>query len=68
MPDTSVERVHVGFIITPEGSRDAAQPTAVMGDLVRHRDGLVLFDTGFAPVDAGLDPERVCFAHDAEPI
>jgi N-acyl homoserine lactone hydrolase len=53
MPDISVERVHYGFIIAPEGSRDAGQPIPVVGYLVRHPDALFLFDTGFAPIDAG---------------
>ena len=52
MPDISVERVHYGFIIAPEGSPNAGQPIPVVGYLVRHPDALFLFDTGFAPIDA----------------
>ena len=46
-----VERVHYGFLVAPEGTRDAGQPIPVVGYVVRHPDGLFLFDTGFAPID-----------------
>jgi N-acyl homoserine lactone hydrolase len=52
MAEMSVERLHYGFIVAPEGTRDAGQPIPVVGYLVRHPDGLFLFDTGFAPLDA----------------
>jgi len=48
-----VERVHYGFLVAPEGTRDAGQPIPVVGYVVRHPDGLFLFDTGFAPIDDG---------------
>jgi N-acyl homoserine lactone hydrolase len=51
--DISVERIHFGFLVAPEGTRDAGQPIPVCGYVVRHPDGLLLFDTGFAPLDAG---------------
>ena len=53
MSQIEVERIHYGFLVAPEGSRDAGQPIPVCGYLVRHPDGLLLFDTGFAPIDAG---------------
>jgi N-acyl homoserine lactone hydrolase len=53
MPDISVERIHFGFLVAPEDTRDAGQPIPVVGYLVRHPDALFLFDTGFAPIDAG---------------
>lgn len=52
MPDISVERIHYGFIVAPASSRDAGQPIPVVGYLVRHPDALLLFDTGFSPIDA----------------
>jgi N-acyl homoserine lactone hydrolase len=51
--DITVERIHYGFLVAPDGSRDAGQPIPVCGYVVRHPDGLLLFDTGFAPLDAG---------------
>ena len=51
MAKTSIERIHFGFIVAPEDTRDAGQPIPVVGYLVRHPDGLFLFDTGFAPLD-----------------
>jgi N-acyl homoserine lactone hydrolase len=51
MAETTIERIHYGFIVAPEGTRDAGQPIPVVGYLVRHPDGLFLFDTGFAPLD-----------------
>ena len=51
MAETSVQRVHHGFLVAPEGTRDAGQPIPVCGYLVRHLDGLLLFDTGFSPID-----------------
>ena len=37
----------------PRDTRDAGQPIPVVGYVVRHPDGLFLFDTGFAPIDDG---------------
>ena len=48
---TKIRRVHYGFIVAPSGSPDAGQPIPVCGYLVDHPDGLLLFDTGLAPVD-----------------
>src|SRR5262245_4671234 len=53
MADISVERVHFGFLVAPDDTRDAGQPIPVVGYLVRHPDALLLFDTGFAPIDPG---------------
>ena len=53
MPEIRVERIHYGFLVAPEGTRDAGQPIPVVGYVVRHPDGLFLFDTGFAPIDDG---------------
>ena len=49
MAEIRVERIHYGFLVAPEGTRDAGQPIPVVGYVVRHPDGLFLFDTGFAP-------------------
>jgi N-acyl homoserine lactone hydrolase len=48
---TTIERVHFGFLVAPADGRDAGQPIPVCGYVVRHADALLLFDTGFAPVD-----------------
>jgi N-acyl homoserine lactone hydrolase len=53
MTNITVERIHYGFLVAPEDTRDAGQPIPVVGYLVRHPDGLLLFDTGFAPIDGG---------------
>jgi hypothetical protein len=53
MAETSVERIHYGFLVAPQDTRDAGQPIPVCGYLVRHADGLLLFDTGFSPIDDG---------------
>jgi N-acyl homoserine lactone hydrolase len=53
MAQIQVERIHYGFLVAPEDTRDAGQPIPVCGYLVRHTDGLLLFDTGFAPIDSG---------------
>lgn len=62
---SDVERVHFGFIVPPEGSRDAGQPIPVCGYLVRHPSGLILFDTGFASVD---QETRLRYQPRAEPV
>jgi hypothetical protein len=42
MAEIRVERIHYGFLVAPEGSRDAGQPIPVVGYVVRHPDGLFL--------------------------
>jgi hypothetical protein len=44
MAEIRVERIHYGFLIAPEDTRDAGQPIPVVGYVVRHPDGLFLFD------------------------
>ena len=51
MQDITVERIHFGFFVVPDEVRDAGQPMPVCGYLVRHPDGLLLFDTGFSTID-----------------
>jgi glyoxylase-like metal-dependent hydrolase (beta-lactamase superfamily II) len=46
-----VTRIHYGYIVAPEGDEDEGQPRPVSGFLIRHRDGLFLFDTGMSPMD-----------------
>jgi N-acyl homoserine lactone hydrolase len=53
MTNITVERIHYGFLIAAEDTRDAGHPIPVCGYVVGHPDGLLLFDTGFAPIDDG---------------
>jgi glyoxylase-like metal-dependent hydrolase (beta-lactamase superfamily II) len=53
VPDITVQRIHYGYLVAPADTRDAGQPIPVVGYVVRHPDGLLLFDTGFAPIDEG---------------
>lgn len=46
-----VRRIQYGYIVSPVGSSDAGQLIPVCGYAVRHRGGVLLFDTGIAPFD-----------------
>lgn len=45
-----IRRIHYGYVVVPEQYPDAGQPLVVTGFVVPHPDGLVLFDTGMAPI------------------
>lgn len=50
MRAADIRRIHYGYVVVPEEYPDAGQPLVVTGFVVPHPDGLVLFDTGMAPV------------------
>jgi len=46
-----ITRVHYGYIVSPKGYPDAGQPLPVSGFLIRHPEGIFLFDTGMSPFE-----------------
>jgi N-acyl homoserine lactone hydrolase len=50
MKARDIRRIHYGYVVVPDGYPDAGQPLVVTGFVVPHADGLVLFDTGMAPI------------------
>jgi N-acyl homoserine lactone hydrolase len=62
MRAADIQRIHYGYVVVPPGQPDSGQPLIVSGFVVRHPDGLILFDTGMSEVDdeteAMLQPRR----------
>ena len=46
-----ITRVHYGYIVSPKGYPDEGQPLPVSGFVIRHPEGVVLFDTGLSPFE-----------------
>src|SRR5690242_19106387 len=46
-----ITRVHYGYIVAPEPYPDAGQPLPVSGFVIRHPDGIFIFDTGLSPFE-----------------
>lgn len=46
-----ITRVHYGYIVSPKGYPDAGQPLPVSGFVIRHPEGIFLFDTGMSPFE-----------------
>jgi hypothetical protein len=54
-----IQRLHFGYYVIPAGFLDAGQPLPVCGNLIEHRVGRIVFDTGFSPID---EPTRQRYA------
>lgn len=48
---SDITRIHYGYIVAPAGHPDAGQPLPVSGFVIRHPQGMVLFDTGMSPFE-----------------
>ena len=48
---TDITRIHYGYIVSPEEYPDAGQPLPVSGFVIRHPEGIVVFDTGLSPFE-----------------
>jgi N-acyl homoserine lactone hydrolase len=46
LPVTDIRRIHLGHFTRPEGDEWAEQKIVVVAYLLRHPEGVVLFDTG----------------------
>jgi len=46
-----ITRVHYGYIVSPDGYPDAGQPLPVSGFVIRHPEGIFVFDTGLSPFE-----------------
>jgi N-acyl homoserine lactone hydrolase len=57
LPASDIRRVHLGHFTRPEGDEWAGQKIVVVAYLIRHPDGLVLFDTGIG--EGHAEAERV---------
>lgn len=55
--NTAVRRLDLGYFIRPASETGGPQPRVepVLAYLVRHEQGLILFDTGIGSADAGTE-------------
>jgi glyoxylase-like metal-dependent hydrolase (beta-lactamase superfamily II) len=52
-----IRRLQYGYFVAPADTPDEGQPRLVTGFVIRHADGLFLFDTGLSP----MDPEAAAY-------